>query len=315
VSSIEDKYSIPLLKLTLNGLNLRAQHRALDSRINLILQDLDIEDFLATRIADIGDTTLGSGLPHSFTPSPLIYLLSSEPSASLGISMFMYICVYVYNCMCISVFFYVFICIRLYIYIHIYVCIYIQILIYLLSSERSASLGLNNTSESTKHLQTADYSNFMKLKYEIKYGSEDLIQESAGGSIDVQDINFKEKDCQIDSKSSHNVKLTLGFIGFNIEQETIAVLLHTGESVASAVLDIVGTYSRPFTPTNSKFEKEKINEFNENLNNLHPNIQPFRFPDVRVNIRCSGLSVAFMDKGILVTYILFHFILCLYLFR
>jgi stress-induced morphogen len=48
ISSIEDKYSIPILMLTLKGMNLRAQHRALDSRINLALRDIDIEDYLGT---------------------------------------------------------------------------------------------------------------------------------------------------------------------------------------------------------------------------------------------------------------------------
>jgi hypothetical protein len=53
-----------------------------------------------------------------------------------------------------------------------------------MSSEPSAAMGLSNPSESSnKHLQTTEYSNFMKLKYEIKYGTEDLIQESTGELI------------------------------------------------------------------------------------------------------------------------------------
>ena len=189
-----------ILSFRLSGMSLRANHRAFDSRVSLTIRDLDIEDALATRIAALN---AGAGI----LAAP-VYLITSEPSAS----------------------------------------------------------GLSNISSGQeRYMANASSSNLLKLKYEVMYGHEVVVGvgEHDGGNNGFKDTHTNvagsssaskkghgHNDADADDSdddshvetvklpSKHKFKTAIGYLGVNIEQETVAALLAIAHAVTSAVQSV-----------------------------------------------------------------------------
>ena len=189
-----------ILSFQLSGMGLRANHRAFDSKVSLTIRDLDIEDALATRIAALH-------VEAGMLATP-VYLITSEPSAS----------------------------------------------------------GLSNISSGQeRYMANASSSNLLKLKYEVVYGREVVVNVSVhggeGNEVKDPDNNFtanssaskkghvddtdadSDEDSHVETvklPSKHKFKTAFGYLGVNIEQETVAALLSIAHAVSSAVQSVQG---------------------------------------------------------------------------
>ena len=243
-----------ILSFRLSGMSLRANHRAFDSRVSLTIRDLDIEDALATRIA-----ALNAGAGMLAAP---VYLITSEPSAS----------------------------------------------------------GLSNISSGQeRYMANASSSNLLKLKYEVTYGHEVVINVSdhdgRGNTVNDTHTNIagsssaskkrrgqhetdsrdSDEDSHVETvklPSKHKFKTAVGYLGVNIEQETVAALLSIAHAVSSAVQaqdrqgELPSMIDSPnaggsFRPSSSSRSVEYINPTTTSLaRSIHVTIIPMNSPDL-----------------------------------